>query len=195
MTDAVVKWEPFTVAGSQSGEIMVINATITVIPAELQMCVECIHVRWIEFSFILAGWWWVQDTWRSPRNERPQPREAVQTWHRLESRNRNLSPTEAPKHHSEFGGGGALVLHVKCDLSEHKLDQNNSKSQSQAKALHVSQLKTVFSRWRLITAAFLSWEKWHLATISKGSRKKMYGMYGMPSQAHQGEWVRQKYLH
>lgn len=26
VTDAVVKWEPFTVAGSQSGEIMVINS-------------------------------------------------------------------------------------------------------------------------------------------------------------------------
>lgn len=61
------------------------------------------------------------------------------------------------------------------------------------KALHVSQLKKAFSRY--IIAAFLSWEKWHSATTSKGSRRKMCGIYGMPSQAHQGEQGKLKYLH
>lgn len=69
MTDGLVTWETFTVTGSQSGEIMVINATIlttiTVIPARLQMCVECTHTFFSssldddDFRTLERSWEWL----------------------------------------------------------------------------------------------------------------------------------------
>lgn len=71
--------------------------------------------------------------------ERPQEWvslcEAVQTWHCLELCNHNLL-TEAPNTHSLVGGSCLLCTDVRGrmkylkNLSEHKWDQNNGKSES-----------------------------------------------------------------
>lgn len=83
MLDAAVKWEPFTLAGKvKVVKSWVINAPITVIPAQLQMCVECIHVCRIGFCGAASNL----------------------------ARNHNLSPTEAP--YSAHSLAGAHVLHV-----------------------------------------------------------------------------------
>lgn len=89
MTDGLVTWEPFTVTGSQSGEIMVINATIlttiTVIPARLQMCVECTQTFFFHAH-------WMMTTLRHlsvPGNDSPSAELFC-----LESHNHNLSPSE-----------------------------------------------------------------------------------------------------
>lgn len=59
---------------------MVVNAPNIVIPAELQMCVECMHIHRIDF-FSYLGWMMISSghIGAFPWNESPPPREAVQT--------------------------------------------------------------------------------------------------------------------
>lgn len=147
-------------------------------------CLQCSsRCAWNVFVNYTNAWMFLRPGWMMMRYEPPWSQRC------LESRNLNLSPT---------GGSASLVLwfgltHVlPVETGWHlQRDQNKGKSQTRRRYMCPS-WKRYSAHGDLWSQPFRSWEKWHSATTSKGSRRKMCGIFGMPTQALWGE---RKYLH